>query len=257
MDFWRAHSVLLALLVAAVLVTLAMSPSPLMFTMYFFAVPAAYLVYRKPSIFLPSLCAAVLFGLIYGVSFDYIVEISGEWIFPRSFEFYAPNWYLGVVSGDVLNWFFWWVFIVVVYHESFVDRANKALHQYVHLKKFLVALMLGLIPLVAIHFLRLDAIVPYSYFVLGICALIPVAVLALRRRFNLIRLLRSVPYLFLLFLAMEVVALMYGYWDFTGEYVAAIRLVGTQLPFEELVFWIIGSPIILIAYHELFLDDER
>lgn len=257
MDIWRSHLVLLVLLVAAILLTLVFSPSPLVFTMYFFGLPAAYLVYRKPTVFLPALAGGVLFGLLYGVSFDYIIEVSGEWIFPRSHEFYAPSWYLDVVSLDVLNWFFWWVFLVIAYHESFVDRKSKKIRAEIHIKKLVVGVLLGLIPLVAIHNLNTNAAIPYSYFVLGVCALIPVALLIQRRRFETTHLLKSIPYFLLLFLSMEVIALLYGYWDFTGEYVAALPLFDTQLPFEEIIFWIIGSPIILVAYHELFLDDER
>lgn len=197
----------------------------------------------------------MIFGLFYGVSFDYIVEVSGEWIFPRAAEFYLPNLFLNVVSGDVLLWFFLWVFLVVAYHEAFIDRRNRRISNSA--VRVSAALFLGAIPLVCILLFQSQISVPYSYAVLGLCALAPVAVLLLRGRFHSQRLWYSVPYFVVLFLFMEIIALGYGYWDFTGEYIASIGVLGRTLPIEEIVLWIIGSPIILVSYHELFLDDER
>ena len=252
----RSHSVLLELLAIAVVLTVIFSPTPFFFTLYFLALPSIYLVYRRRSIFLPALAAALLFGLLYGVSFDYIVEVSGEWIFPRSSEFYTPNLYLNVVSGDVLNWFFWWVFLIVAYYESFVDRKNR---KYVRgaRGKHVAAILFGIAGLVLITALRTKIAIPYSYTVLGAWALVPVIVLAFRRQYDLSRLLKSMPYLMLVFASMEILALLYGYWAFTGEYVGAVSFFGRRLPFEEIVYWILGSAVILISYHELFLDDEH
>ena len=249
------HAVLLVLLACAIFLSAVWSPSPAVFTLLFFALPAAYIIYVRPHVWVPALSAALLFGLLYGVSFDYIVEISGEWIFPRASEFYAPNIFLGVVSGDVLLWFFLWVFLVVAYHEAFIDRRNRVARQSA--LRLGAALLLGIIPLVSILIFRSALVVPYSYAILGLCALVPVAVLFMRNKYPMKKLWYSTPYFVLLFLCMELVALGYGYWDFTGEYIGSVLVLGRVLPVEEIILWIIGSPIILVAYHELFLDDER
>jgi hypothetical protein len=54
---------------------------------------------------------------------------------------------------------------------------------------------------------------------------------------------------------MEVIALAKDFWIFNGNYFYSINLLGKVLPLEELIIWILLSPLVVICYFELFVDD--
>ncbi len=256
-SFYLDHLVIAALIILVSGFLLVVPTSPLLGSVLYFGLPGMYLVVRKPCIFSLALTPALLFGFLYGLSFEYINEASGAWIFPLKDTFVIPNIFFGV-PGDVMIWYVLWVFMIVAYYEYFFDKPYSCRLKLARVHK---AVVLGLIPIGLISFLELalelKLSVPYSYAITGLATLIPVFILYKRKPYIFPKLARTVPFLAAFFLLMETVALLVGYWEFPGTYAYTLHFWGHQVPIEEILLWIIGSPLIVSAYHELFLDDER
>ena len=256
MDVRTLDHAVLAVLVALTTVLLITTPiSPLVGSLLYFGLPSAYLVFRRPCIFKVALVPALVFGTLYSLGFEYISEVSNAWIFPLADAFVLPSLFFGVVSGDLMLWYFLWVFTIIVYYEYFIDR-GVCDFTVRHIRSALALGILGLGIIAIAHYgFNTQITLFYSYAILGVLALLPALILHLRSPHLFRKLIQSVPFLALFFLVMELTALHVGYWAFTGNYLAVISLAGHVIPLEELLFWIFGSPIIIVAYHELFLDD--
>lgn len=248
----------LAILVIGVSVFLFLHPiSPLWGSILYFGLPSAYLVFRKWCIFELAYPPALLFGFLYGLSFEYVNEVSGAWVFPLAHTFVFPDIFFGV-PGDVMVWYVLWVFMIVAYYEYFIDRPFSC---RLVMRRVYKALILGALPLLAIVYFELilgqHLRIPYSYTITGLATLVPVYMLYLRKPKIFPKLAKNIPFLAAFFLVMEAVALLIGYWAFPGTYAYSFNFYGHTVPIEELLLWVIGSPLIIAAYHELFLDDER
>jgi hypothetical protein len=93
-------------------------------------------------------------------------------------------------------------------------------------------------------------------------ALAPLAILALQRgRERIIRLFGkftlAAGFFFFVNLTHELTALATGQWFFPGEYVGSVYLAGFFIPFEELLTFILLSTFSILAYYELYIDDDR
>lgn len=92
--FFLDHLVLVGMVVAVSLLLILYPVGPLMGSILYFALPSAYLVFKKPCIFKTAVLPSLIFGFLYGVGFEYINEVGGSWIFPRAGEFVFPNLFL-------------------------------------------------------------------------------------------------------------------------------------------------------------------
>lgn len=251
------HGALILLVSAVSIFLLAVQVNYLVWVLLFYAVPILYLAFRKPCVIKPAIMPALVFGFLFGLSFEYLNEIGGTWIFPLQHLFLAPNLFFDLIPGEVMLWYFLWAFFVVEYYEYFIDRPTSCTFSY---RRIGIALALGFFALAIIVFfeywLGKSIVLPFAYLITGLAALIPLVFLFIRRKKLFPKLALTIPFLTLFFLIMEYVALAGNYWQFTGEYIFAIPYFGYLLPIEELIFWIILSPAVIAGYHELFLDDE-
>lgn len=246
------HVVLGALAIAVALFALLLPPAPLLFTLLGFGLPILYLTVRKPRSALAAIIPAFLFGIILAASFEYVAEINNAWIFPQARYFYLPWHILGIVPADVMVWYFLWVFFIVQYYEFFWDVPTARMVS----PRIIYVVVPGVFVLATLYFLQARIQIPYAYAVLGGLTLFSIGILRGTSSYPVKKLLRTLPFLVFFFLVMEFVALKVGYWAFTGQYLYTLHVFGYAIPIEEFIFWIIGGPAIIIAYHELFVDDE-
>lgn len=253
----RDHVILAGSIALVTVGTLMFQMSPFVWTVLYFGLPACYLLSRKPEILKSAIIPTGIFGCVYGWGFEYVSEVSNAWIFPRGDEFIWPHFFFGQVSLDVMVWYALWVFTMICYYEYFISQQK----QRVVMRRVYKVLGMGVAGLLSIAILKyvfsIEPVIPYAYAVLGSVTVLPLAVLYRRKPYTFPRLIRMIPFFGLLFLAMELSALAVGYWEFTGSYVYTIPVLGHVIPIEELLFWIIGSPLIITAYHELLLSNEE
>lgn len=252
------HLVLAALIVCVSIALLVFPINPLVGSILYFGLPSAYLVFKRPCIFKYAIVPSLIFGFLYGIGFEYINEVSGSWFFPLESTFVLPSLFFEIVPGDVIVWYILWIFMIISYYEYFINRHTvcRFLRRRIYKALGLGFLALGIIALAEYGF-KTSIIIPYAYTITGLAALIPAYILYKRKPRLFPKLARTIPFLGAFFLIMEVIALSVGYWEFSGGSIFTIMVAGHLFPIEELVFWIILSPLVISAYYELFLDDER
>lgn len=226
-------------------------------TIFFFVIPSVYLLIRKPKSIKRIITASFLFGILFGFIFDFLAEFNNAWAWAGGKGLVFPNKILGIVPIDVLIWFFFWVFLIVVFYEHFVehDRSDKISPNFKY--AFFPGLAV-LIWVLAIFFINPNLLKSdYAYFVLGIFTLIPFIILVIRKPALLGKFVKVSAFFFFLYLSFELTALKLDQWSFPGQYIGTVQLFGAVFPFEEFFFWILMSSTIVLAYYELFVDDEK
>lgn len=250
--------VILTALIGLVSIFLLIHPaSPLLFSVLYFGLPSLYLILQKPHIFKSAIVPALIFGLIYGIGFEYLNEVGGSWVFPLENKFLFPNLFFDTVSGDVILWYVLWVFTIITYYRYFFSNVKVQLLRSRIVKFLLIGFAaLGVIAF-AEYVLNASIVIPYVYTVTGLAAFIPVCILYKKKPETFHKLYKTIPFLALFFLVMELVALTEGYWAFSGGSLFGFTVLGHLLPIEELLFWIIASPLVISSYHELTIAGEE
>jgi hypothetical protein len=191
-------------------------------------------------------------GVLCAVPFEYVNYLNNSWTYEDN-EYLIANFIFGIPL-EVVGWYFLWAFSVAQFYEYFVDETRKFI---ISNKLFwLVPVFLGW---VAVYLSGESLTVAYAYLLTGIAATLPAVYFLLARKSIFAYKKFIVPTLFLSahFLLKEFVALYHNYWSFSGEYLYVFTVFGKTLPIEEVFFWIIASPVILICYYELFFDDGK
>ena len=225
--------------------------------LFFFIIPSIYLFIRKPRPIKRILYATLLFGLLFSFIFDFVAEFNGAWAWEQSSQLVFNYFILGVVSVDVMIWFFFWIFFIIIFYEHFFEheRSDKISS---HFKYAIYPAVFGLIAVLLAFFLRPSLLkFDYAYLVIGLFTLIPFAVLIYRKPPLLIKFFKASAFFIFLYLVFELTAVKIGQWDFPGQYIGHVEILGLGFPFEEFLFWILLSSTVVLSYYELYVDDEK
>lgn len=255
MRHWVDLYVVVGFVMLAIPVTIFGQANFLVSTLLFFGVPSAYLIWRRPQNIKKAGVAGIVLGLILGFSFDFVAEFNGAWGWDADFA--LPVYLFGIVSLDVLVWFFLWVFLVIAFYEYFIenDRLTRISPRAWRVALGGVALAASVVGIwkIAPQFLILE----YAYAQLGALTFIVCALLLYRNPRLFWKVSRVVPFFVFMYLAYEVTALSMGLWTFPGAYLGSIALGHISFPIEELIVWIISSSAVVATYYEYCIDDER
>lgn len=227
-------------------------------TILFFAVPAFYLILRKPKQ-LKRLSAALLAGMMVSFILDLLAEYNNAWSWAPIGQLVFPNKILGLIPIDVLIWYFFWILLSIVYYEHFFEtkifETEKVSPKF---KKTFILFFLALLGVVSVFYLAPEILkFRFMYLYIGLFGAIPFYYLIYKKPRLAGKLLKAGLFNIFLFLSFELTALTLDQWRFPGNYIGQIQLFGLVFPFEEFVFWIIlGTPMIL-SYYEIFVDDEK
>lgn len=224
-------------------------------TILMYAIPAVYLSWRKPKIIAKSL----VFTLIATVPLAIIVNYLAQ----RDFSWYTPNSvfrFLGDQPIEDVIWGAAWVYLIIVFWESFAEK-EKIKNVISWNIKYLLGLMVFLQVIFWSLYIWANQVLylPYLYLVWGVtfCVFPVAAILYFNKR--LISKVATVGIFFLFHsLAMEFIGLTLGFWYFSGaHYIGVVNFFEHRLPYEEIVFWIILGAPAAIAWYELFTDDRK
>jgi len=225
-------------------------------TLLFFAVPALFLLIRKPKQ-LKRLGASLAAGMIVAFIVDFLAELNGAWSWAPVGQLIFPHKLFGLIPIDVLIWYFFWLLLTIVYYEHFFEHeiSKKVSLTF---KRILSAFILLLVAVIAIFYID-PAILTfkYAYFYIGLVGALPFLYAIIKKPRLAGKLVKAGIFNIFVFLSFELTALTLDQWRFPGEYIGNVQLLGLQFPLEEFVFWILlGTPIIL-SYYELFIDDKK
>ena len=215
---YQTRLVDLLVVVALVLITI---PIAILFhlhflfsTILFFGSPAAYLIWRKPSNIKKATLAALLFGVLWGFSFDYVAEFNHAWGWSTNTALTFPVQFFGVVSLDIMVWYFLWIFLIVAFYEYFAeyDFSKKISPNalWATLVGFGVAIAIVVVSKIAPSMITFQ----YPYLVLGTLTLIPFGIIVLRRPRLFPKLIEIAPFFIFVYLSFELTALYLHLWGF-------------------------------------------
>lgn len=247
--------VVIGLVLLAIPITIFGQVSFLTSTLLFFGVPSAYLIWRRPRNFKKAFVAGVVIGLALGFPFDFVAEYNHAWGWGADFA--LPVHLFGVVSLDVLVWFFLWVFLVVAFYEYFIedDRSTRISPRakWVGLFGICVSALVVYVWHTAPHILEMD----FAYAKLGTITVLLCGVLFYKNPHIIWKTLRTTPFFAFMYLAYEITALSMNLWTFPGAYLGSVSIGAIAFPLEEFIVWVLASSAIVAAYYEFCIDDNK
>ena len=227
-------------------------------TLLYFALPAVYLVTRKPRPLKRIFLASLFFGILLLFEMDYFAELNNAWVVEG---LYFPYKIFGVVPPELIIWGFFWVFYILVFYEHFFEGEHKDkvspnyIYGLIPASIILVAILFGY--LCNTNYFQFG----YSYLILGGLTLLPLMFSKVRKIAEtpkmLVRFVKCTAFFVCINLIYEYTALRFGQWHYPGQHVGLIPFAGLMLPIEEVLFWIIASTAILLTYYEFFFDDGK
>lgn len=249
------HYVVIGLVLIAVPITILGELNFLLSTLLFFGIPSAYLIYRCPRNFKKAALAGLTIGLVGGFTLDFVAEFNHAWGW--AVDFALPAHFFGLVSLDVLIWFFFWVFLVVAYYEYFIehDRSTKICPRWKWI--FTVLILLAAITVLVWKIAPELMTLRYAYAELGTLVFLVCALLTFKNPGLFRKTLRTVPFFAFMYLSYEITALYLNLWTFPGAYLGSVTVGTLMFPLEELVVWIIASSAIVAMYYEFCIDDYK
>lgn len=255
----RLHDLLavIVLVLCAVAYTNFLQPTFLVTTLLFFGLPSGYLLWRKPSNLKKALLAAFLLGTVWGFSFDYVAEFNRAWGWSTNTDLTFPIQFFGVVSLDILIWYFLWVFLTILFYEYFSEYDFSKKISPLYKKSLAVGIVVAPLLVFISKFAPQMLQFQYAYLVLGVCTPIPFTYILWRRAKLFPKVMGVVPFFVFLYMAFELSALNAGLWSFPGQYVGSISIFHLSFPIEEFFFWVLISSAVTAAYHEYVVDDGR
>ena len=243
--------VLMILVAVSTILTLTYAVSVLTTAVLLFGLPGIYLLLRSHKHVVRDMAGALLLGLVFGCMVDYFGGLNAAWTYHGEW-FVFPGPIVGHVRVDIMLWAYGWALWIILFWEHFFDGAAPDRLS----KRFLPMLTIsltGLAALLALPYSAAALTIPYAYLIWGVLSFVPLF-LALwwyprfSRRLMLAGTLLAVPNI-----VFEAVALKWGYWSFSGQYL----LSGRSLPLEEILFWTFGSSFIVLANFLLFVRAEE
>jgi len=235
-------------LVSCALATL-WHPPVLVTALYLFALPAAYLAWRAQKRLVRDLLGAALLGPVFGFMFDYYGYVNHLWT-------YHDQWmvlprFLGTPL-DILAWSFMWALYLEFLYEHFFEPQESGTALSKAFVPMLLFTLWGCVWLVW-HANSFVGGGVHAYLWTGLFSLWPVIA-------ALFFVPRLMPSVFVAALAGLPLNALYewssctaGYWTFDAHYLGIVHLFGCALPVEELLFWVLATPLLVLCNFLLFI----
>lgn len=242
----------------ASILSFVLNANMLFSSILFFGAPAIYLSIRNYRKIIKTFLFAAVLGFLLSIITDYIMARTGGWNFPTSV---FPRLFGGYVTVEQIIWIFLYIYFVVIFYETFLDRDNSSESVRPNLK-YLFLITTAVFALFVLLYALKPNLLKIDYFYLRsgiILAIIPLAAVLfsfpnLYKKFSI-----AAAYFFFFSLIYELTGLALGHWEFLGknQYVGMVEVFGLRFPIEELFFWIILGAMGILAYYEFFDDDKQ
>ena len=224
----------------------------------FFFIPSLILSFYNKHFIKKITLFSVILSIPIVMVVDYIMHLTGGW-FVYSTIFASR--FLGYVPFEDFIWGFFYVYFVLMFYETFLDKHCKPNLYYPKLK-YLVILFLLFIGIFLYVYAREPRFLNISYFYLkfGVfLVIIPISFLILKFPKLYAKIFKIGVYFFYITLLHELTSLQLGQWGFPKEnqLIFIINLFGLRFPFEELFFFIMLCAIAILSYYEFFDENTK
>lgn len=247
--------ILLLINVFAVVTSFLTNASFLFSTLLFLGLPSLYLCLKEKKYLEKVLLSSISFGLLFAFCFDFIAELNKAWSWNGGLLF---GKIAGVVQIDVMVWFFLWILHIFIFYEHFIDHSKlKSIVSRKGKESFVAGIVLIVLLMTTYSYAPNVLLIPKAYLVLCLISSLPFLLVLIRKSKIVWHTLRVMPYFFLVYLSHEITALHLSQWNFPGDYIGWVHLLGVSFPIEEMFFWIILSSLIGSVYYEVVFDNSK
>jgi len=214
---------------------------------YMFVPPVVYLALRARKQLGRDLLGAVLLGPVFGFMVEILGWTNNLWTYHDRW-FFIPARLFGT-PVDILVWCFLWALYLGFLYEHFFEPAGPRGVSKLYLPMLLFALAgIGYMLLYPALFKITNA-----YLVMGLFLLWPVAAALYWRRALVWSVVPAAALGLILNVAFEWASCTAGYWTFGAHYLGVVALGGCTLPVEEILFWVLVSPLVVLCNFLLFV----
>lgn len=253
----RLDYVILALIpIVSAYTALTFQTNYLVTTLLFFGVGPLWFSFRAPQLILKTLIFTVLIAAPLGFAIlDYILVLDGAWWSPTIFS----SRFMGILPYEDLIWGLLQGYFVIFLYEYFLDVGKNSIVGRNFKYFFLLLTLLASVFTVAYYFVPKLLHISYAYFWIGTIFFISPSALFLWRHPAVIgKFVKLSCYFFYLHVIFEFTALTLGNWVFQGEhYISVVKLLGYNIPIEEIIVWWVLFIIAILSWYEFFDDDQK
>lgn len=209
-----------------------------------------YLGIRENKPWKKIIFSTLIFGTLNGFFFEFIAEFNRSYsvvstVFPKI---------LGIVPVDNILGHTMMTLLTFTFYEHFIN--TRKISSISSKSKYAILISLSAIVIGILMFiynpnsLRFN----YSYFYMGLAAIIPPIVLGIKKPQLIKDMAVTAIYFFFLYLSIELFAVRHNWWIYKGSYIGSVTLFGYSFPFEELFFWMLFYAASLVSYYKIFID---
>lgn len=248
--------VILVLLFFGAFVSYYFNPNNIVLGFLYLGIPSFYLLWRKKENYKKIGWGLLIFGILFGSVFDFIGTVNNAWAVKRMI---IPSWVIGSWPIENIFGYLWMTLFILVFYEHFLDDKNHPRLSKRHSKLFIVSLVVLFFVFVT-YFLYPEALKFSHFYLLTGMAAVAFPILFAFYNPKIIQKFATLAFFFFfVWLALEVVGIRNQNWIFpsSGEYVGSVSLFGVLFPFEEVFFWFLWYPSVIVAYYEYFIDDKK
>jgi len=223
----------------------------LLLTVPLFVIPSLYLLIRGKKYIVRDAGGAFLIGTVFGFMLEYFSVLNHIWNYNRHWFVFKGS-LPGGVPVEIMIWAFFWAFFIILFYEHFFDQYSRGKFSCLFLPMSGFAL-LGIINLLFAPLTEQFFTVRYAYAWWGLFSLLPVAAVLWMYPRAFPKLLGTGVILAVAGMLFEWVAIKTGYWSFGGEYLGMLGSGILAVPFEEIVFWVLLGPLVVLSNFLLFV----
>lgn len=217
----------------------------------YLVLPSIYLLIKYRDLIKRVLFFALPLGVILSIILQFFAEKNGLWYA----QFLLPR--VLNLPLDVFLWYPFWVLLVVLLYEIFVDfkSVNKKISKNY---KWFIASLFSLAIIFA-AWLKLGSVSINTAYttILSLPVLLSIVYIIFKDRKLLPKLITFSLILLPFSLVYELIGIKLHHWEFSGEYIGLINIAGLSMPIEEFILWIMLGSASIAAYYEIFVDDLR
>lgn len=247
--------IVVLILLGASTLSFFLRPKNIPLGILYLGLPSLYLFIRQKKNYKKIFWGVIIFGVIFGTVFDFILTINKAWI---AQGLSIPWMLFGVWPvDDVFGYVFMALFIFVFYEHFIDDERHKKLSKR-HAKMLLLSLLVLGMTMFA-YFVNPDFLkISHVYLWGGLAAIAFPIIFSIFNPHIIKKLSVLAVFFFFVWLLLEIVGVKIGGWAFPGSgYIGYASIFGVTFPIEEIIFWMLWYPAVIVAYYEYFIDDGK
>lgn len=228
-------------------------------TVLFLGVPSVFLSFLNKKNIKKLTVFSLIFAIPISIIVDYVMEVTGSWYVPYSVL--GSFRLFGFVTVDLVLWGILESYLILMFYETFLEKQCTPKLYHPNLKYLFIIFYISLGVFVFLYMFN-PAILHVNFFYLKmgiVLALLPVAGTLLKFPKFLNKFLNIAAYFFIFNFTYEVTAVKLGQWSFPAEHqlIGIVQFMGARFALEELLFWMMLTAMSVVAFYEVFDDDQR